>query len=309
MSVLVIAEHDNQDLNPVTLNAVAAAAKLDGPIHILVAGKQASSVADAAAQVAGVEKVLLADGEALEHALAENLAKQVVAVAEPYQHIVFPSSTFGKNVAPRVAALLDVAQISDVLTVISGDEFTRPIYAGNAIATVQCADPKKVLTIRTTAFDAVAASGGQAEVESVTAVEDSGHTRFVGEEIAQSDRPDLTAAEVVVSGGRGLGSAENFQLVEQLATKLGAAIGASRAAVDAGYAPNDWQVGQTGKIVAPQLYIALGISGAIQHLAGMQDSKVIVAINKEPEAPIFSVADYGIVGDLFDIVPELIEAL
>lgn len=309
MSVLVIAEHDNQDLNPVTLNAVAAAAELDGPIHILVAGKQASSVADAAAQVAGVEKVLLADGEALEHALAENLAKQVVAVAEPYQHIVFPSSTFGKNVAPRVAALLDVAQISDVLTVISGDEFTRPIYAGNAIATVQCADPKKVLTIRTTAFDAVAASGGQAEVASITAVEDSGHTRFVGEEIAQSDRPDLTAAEVVVSGGRGLGSAENFQLVEQLATKLGAAIGASRAAVDAGYAPNDWQVGQTGKIVAPQLYIALGISGAIQHLAGMQDSKVIVAINKDPEAPIFRVADYGIVGDLFDIVPELIEAL
>lgn len=309
MSVLVIAEHDNQDLNPVTLNAVAAAAELDGPVHILVAGKQARSVADAAAQVTGVEKVLLADGEALEHALAENLAKQVVAAAEPYQHIVFPSSTFGKNVAPRVAALLDVAQISDVLTVISGDEFTRPIYAGNAIATVQCADPKKVLTIRTTAFDAVAASGGQAEVESVTAVEDSGHTRFVGEEIAQSDRPDLTAAEVVVSGGRALGSAENFELVEQLATKLGAAIGASRAAVDAGYAPNDWQVGQTGKIVAPQLYIAVGISGAIQHLAGMQDSKVIVAINKDPEAPIFSVADYGIVGDLFDIVPELIEAL
>lgn len=309
MSVLVIAEHDNQSLNPVTLNAVAAAAQLTGPVHILVAGKDAQSVADAAAQVVGVEKVLLAESEALEHALAENVAKQVVQLAEPYQHILFPSSTFGKNVAPRVAALLDVAQISDVLTIISDAEFTRPIYAGNAIATVACADPKLVLTIRTTAFDAVADSGGQAEVASVDAVDDSGHTRFVGREIAQSDRPDLTAAEVVVSGGRGLGSAENFQLVEQLATKLGAAIGASRAAVDAGYAPNDWQVGQTGKIVAPQLYVAVGISGAIQHLAGMQDSKVIVAINKDPEAPIFSVADYGIVGDLFELVPELIEAL
>ena len=309
MSVLVIAEHDNQTLNPATLNTIAAAAQLQSPIHVLVAGQEAQSVADAAAQIDGVEKVLLAQGAALEHGLAENVAKQVLQQAEGYSHILFPSTTFGKNVAPRVAALLDVAQISDVLSVISADSFTRPIYAGNAIATVECTEPKKVLTVRTTAFDAVADSGGNATVETVDAVEDSGKSRFVGREIAQSDRPDLAAAQIVVSGGRGLGSAENFKLVDDLAAKLGAAVGASRAAVDAGYAPNDWQVGQTGKIVAPQLYIALGISGAIQHLAGMKDSKVIVAINKDPEAPIFSVADYGLVADLFEAVPELIEAL
>src|SRR5690625_4448794 len=309
MSVLVIAEHDNKTLNPATLNTVAAAQALEGPVHILVAGHDAQAVADAAAQVAGVEKVLLADAAALEHDLAENVAKQVQAVAEPYNHILFPSTTFGKNVAPRVAALLDVAQVSDVTAVLSANTFTHPIYAGNALETVECSDPKVVLTIRGTAFDAAPDSGGSAAVESVEAVADSGLSRFVGREIAQSDRPELTAAEVVVSGGRGLGSAENFKLIDELAAKLGAAVGASRAAVDAGYAPNDWQVGQTGKIVAPQLYIAVGISGAIQHLAGMQDSKVVVAINKDPEAPIFGVADYGLVVDLFEALPELIESL
>lgn len=309
MSILVIAEHDNQQLNPATLNAISAAAQLEGPIHVLVAGNEAQAVADAAAQVAGVEKVLLAENESLVHGLAENVAKQVLSVAQPYTHILFPSTTFGKNVAPRVAALLDVAQISDVMSVISTDTFTRPIYAGNAIATVQCADEKLVLTIRTTAFDAAVDSGGEGQVESVEAVDDSGLSRFIGREIAETDRPDLASAEVVISGGRGLGSAENFKLIDNLAAKLGAAVGASRAAVDAGYAPNDWQVGQTGKIVAPQLYIAVGISGAIQHLAGMKDSKVIVAINKDPEAPIFSVADYGLVADLFEAVPELIDAL
>lgn len=309
MSVLVIAEHDNQSLNAATLNTVAAAQKLDGPIHVLVAGKGAQAVADAAAQVAGVEKVLLAESDGLEHGLGENVSKQVLAVADAYKHILFPSTTFGKNVAPRVAALLDVAQVSDVTEVVAADTFTHPIYAGNALETVQCADEKIVLTIRTTAFDAVANSGGSGTVETIDAVEDSGLSRFVGREVAQSDRPDLASADVVVSGGRGLGSAENFKLIDDLAAKLGAAVGASRAAVDAGYAPNDWQVGQTGKIVAPQLYIAVGISGAIQHLAGMQDSKVIVAINKDPEAPIFSVADYGLVADLFEAVPELIEAL
>lgn len=309
MSVLVIAEHDNKTLNPATLNTVAAAQALEGPVHILVAGHDAQAVADAAAQVAGVEKVLLADAAALEHDLAENVAKQVQAVAEPYNHILFPSTTFGKNVAPRVAALLDVAQVSDVTAVLSANTFTHPIYAGNALETVECSDPKVVLTIRGTAFDAAPDSGGSAAVEAVEAVADSGLSRFVGREIAQSDRPELTAAEVVVSGGRGLGSAENFKLIDELAAKLGAAVGASRAAVDAGYAPNDWQVGQTGKIVAPQLYIAVGISGAIQHLAGMQDSKVVVAINKDPEAPIFGVADYGLVADLFEALPELIESL
>ncbi|HLR82960.1 MAG TPA: FAD-binding protein [Paenalcaligenes sp.] len=309
MSVLVIAEHDNQSLNAATLNTVAAAQKLDGPIHVLVAGKDAQAVADEAAQVAGVEKAFLAEGDGLEHGLAENVAKQVLAIADAYQHILFPSTTFGKNVAPRVAALLDVAQVSDVTDVLAADTFTHPIYAGNALETVQCADEKVVLTIRTTAFDAVDTSGGSGEVETIDAVQDSGLSRFVGREIAQSDRPDLAAAEVVISGGRGLGSAENFKLIDDLAAKLGAAVGASRAAVDAGYAPNDWQVGQTGKIVAPQLYIAVGISGAIQHLAGMQDSKVIVAINKDPEAPIFGVADYGLVADLFEAIPELIEAL
>src|SRR5690625_81803 len=309
MSVLVIAEHDNQSLNAATLNTVAAAQKLDGPIHVLVAGKGAQAVADEAAKVAGVEKVFLAEGDGLEHGLAENVSKQVLALADAYQHILFPSTTFGKNVAPRVAALLDVAQVSDVTEVLAADTFTHPVYAGNALETVQCVDDKVVLTVRTTAFDAVAAEGGTADVESIDAVADSGLSRFVGREIAQSDRPDLAAADIVISGGRGLGSAENFKLIDDLAAKLGAAVGASRAAVDAGYAPNDWQVGQTGKIVAPQLYIAVGISGAIQHLAGMQDSKIIVAINKAPEAPIFSVADYGLVADLFEAVPELIEAL
>src|SRR5690625_4339554 len=285
MSVLVIAEHDNQSLNAATLNTVAAAQKLDGPIHVLVAGKDAQAVADEAAQVAGVEKAFLAEGDGLEHGLAESVPKQVLASAHTYHDILFPSTTFGKNVAPRVAALLDVAQVSDVTDVLAADTFTHPIYAGNALETVQCADEKVVLTIRTTAFDAVDTSGGSGEVETIDAVQDSGLSRFVGREIAQSDRPDLAAAEVVISGGRGLGSAENFKLIDDLAAKLGAAVGASRAAVDAGYAPNDWQVGQTGKIVAPQLYIAVGISGAIQHLAGMQDSKVIEPSTKTPKPP------------------------
>lgn len=309
MSILVIAEHDNTELKNATLNTVAAAEKIGGDIHILVAGHQATTVAEAAAQVPGVTKVLVADSEALAHGLAENVAAQVLEVAGDYSHILFPATASGKNIAPRVAAKLDVAQISDVVAVESADTFVRPIYAGNAIATVQCVDPKLVLTVRPTAFDAVAATGGSAEKQAVAAVSDFGKTKFVGREFAKSDRPDLADAVVVVSGGRGLGSKENFALVDALADKLGAAVGASRAAVDAGYAPNDWQVGQTGKIVAPQLYIAVGISGAIQHLAGMKDSKVIVAINKDPEAPIFSVADYGLVADLFEVLPELTQAL
>lgn len=309
MSILVIADHDNVELIGATLNAVAAAAELGGDIHVLVAGSNASAVADAAAQIAGVSKVLLADGPALADGLAENVAAQVLAVADSYKHIVFASTAAGKNVAPRVAAKLNVAQISDILSVESADTFTRPIYAGNAIATVQCADNKLVITVRTTAFDAVAATGGSATVENIDVVSDSGKSSFVNREVAKSDRPDLAGADIVVSGGRGLGSKENFALIDALADKLGAAVGASRAAVDAGYAPNDWQVGQTGKIVAPQLYVAVGISGAIQHLAGMKDSKVIVAINKDPDAPIFSVADYGLVGDLFELVPELTQGL
>lgn len=309
MSILVIADHDNVELIGATLNAVAAAAELGGDIHVLVAGSNASAVADAAAQIAGVSKVLLADGPALADGLAENVAAQVLAVADSYKHIVFASTAAGKNVAPRVAAKLNVAQISDILSVESADTFTRPIYAGNAIATVQCADSKLVITVRTTAFDAVAATGGSAAVENIDVVSDSGKSSFVNREVAKSDRPDLAGADIVVSGGRGLGSKENFALIDALADKLGAAVGASRAAVDAGYAPNDWQVGQTGKIVAPQLYVAVGISGAIQHLAGMKDSKVIVAINKDPDAPIFSVADYGLVGDLFELVPELTQGL
>lgn len=309
MSILVIAEHDNVELKSATLNTVAAAAKLGTDIHVLVAGENVSAVAASAAQIAGVQKVLLADGPALANALAENVAAQVLVLADSYSHILFPATASGKNVAPRVAAKLDVAQISDVLGVESADTFTRPIYAGNAIATVQCADPKLVLTVRPTAFDAVAATGGSAVVETVDAVNDTTKSSFVSREVAKSDRPDLADATVVVSGGRGLGSKENFALVDALADKLGAAVGASRAAVDAGYAPNDWQVGQTGKIVAPQLYIAVGISGAIQHLAGMKDSKVIVAINKDPEAPIFSVADYGLVADLFEVLPELTQTL
>ncbi|WP_306574855.1 electron transfer flavoprotein subunit alpha/FixB family protein [Oligella urethralis] len=310
MTNLVIAEHDNSSLKPATLNTVAAAAKLGGDVHILVAGKGAQAVAEAAAKVAGVSKVLLADGDSLEHFLAENVAEQVLAVvADDYSHVLFPATANGKNVAPRVAAKLDVAQITDIIAVESADTFQRPIYAGNAIATVQVEGAKKVLTVRTTAFDAVAAEGGAAEIVTIDAVADSGLTKFVGRQVVASDRPELTAAEVIVSGGRGVGSQENFAIIEKLAEKLGAAVGASRAAVDAGYAPNDLQVGQTGKVVAPQLYIAVGISGAIQHLAGMKDSKVIVAINKDAEAPIFGVADYGLVADLFQAVPELTEKL
>ncbi len=310
MTALVIAEHDHASIKGATLNTVTAAAACGGEVHVLVAGHNAAAAAEAASKIAGVAKVLHADGEAFAHGLAENLAAQVLALAGSYSHILFPATASGKNVAPRVAAKLDVAQISDITRVDSPDTFERPIYAGNAIAVVQSGDEKKVITVRTTGFDAAAAEGGSAAVETVAATADSGKSSFVGQEIAKSDRPELTAAKVVVSGGRALGSAEKFnELIVPLADKLGAAIGASRAAVDAGYAPNDLQVGQTGKIVAPQLYIAAGISGAIQHLAGMKDSKVIVAINKDPEAPIFSVADYGLEADLFQAVPELIKAL
>lgn len=309
MTNLVIAEHDNAQLKGATLNTVAAAAQIGGDVHVLVAGGGAQAVAEQAAQIAGVSKVLLADAPHLADGLAENVAEQVLALAKDYSHILFAATASGKNVAPRVAAKLDVGQISDIIAVESPDTFQRPIYAGNAIATVQSADAVKVVTVRTTGFDAVAAQGGSAAVESVAAVADSGLSSFVGREVAKSDRPELTAAKIVVSGGRGMGSAENFKILDPLADKLGAALGASRAAVDAGYAPNDWQVGQTGKIVAPQLYVAIGISGAIQHLAGMKDSKVIVAINKDAEAPIFGVADYGLVADLFQAVPELVSAL
>ena len=309
MTVLVIAEHDNASLKGATLNTVTAAAQLGGDIHVLVAGHNAGAAAAAAAQIAGVAKVLHADGESLAHGLAENVAAQVLSIAGQYSHILFPATAAGKNVAPRVAARLDVAQVSDVTKVVGADTFERPIYAGNAIATVQSGDAVKVLTVRGTAFDA-AAQGGSAAVETVAAVADSGKSGFVRSEIARSERPELTAAKIIVSGGRALGSAEKFnEVMTPLADKLGAAIGASRAAVDAGYAANDLQVGQTGKIVAPQLYVACGISGAIQHLAGMKDSKVIVAINKDAEAPIFSVADYGLEADLFVAVPELVKAI
>jgi len=310
MASLVIAEHDNKSIKGATLNTVTAAAACGGEVHVLVAGHNAGAAAQAAAGIAGVAKVLHAEAPAFEHGLAEPLAAQVVALAAGYSHLVFPATAAGKNVAPRVAATLDVGQVSDVTKVLSPDTFERPIYAGNAIATVQSTDATKVLTVRTTGFDPAAASGGSAAVESVTAVADAGLSSFVGSEIAKNDRPELTAAKIIVSGGRAMGSSEKFhEVLEPLADKLGAALGASRAAVDAGYAPNDWQVGQTGKIVAPQLYIACGISGAIQHLAGMKDSKVIVAINKDPEAPIFSVADYGLEADLFTAVPELVQAL
>ena len=310
MTALVIAEHDNQSIKGATLNTVTAALQAGGDVHVLVAGHNAGAAAASAAQIAGVSKVIHADSEALAHGLAENVAAQVLAMAANYSHIVFPATAGGKNAAPRVAAKLDVAQISEISKVISADTFERPIYAGNAIATVQSADATKVITVRTTGFDAAAATGGSAAVESVAVQADSGKSAFVGSEIAKSDRPELTAAKIIVSGGRALGSSEKFnEVLTPLADKLGAALGASRAAVDAGYAPNDWQVGQTGKIVAPSLYVACGISGAIQHLAGMKDSKVIVAINKDPEAPIFSVADYGLEADLFAAVPELIAAL
>jgi electron transfer flavoprotein alpha subunit len=308
MSILVIAEHDNVQLKAATLNVVAAAAKIGGDIHVLVAGANAATVAQQAAKIAGVSKVLLAESPALSDGLAENVAEQVLALAPGYSHILFAATASGKNVSPRVAARLDVAQISEIQSVLSADTFERAIYAGNAVATVQSADPVKVITVRTTGFDA-APEGGSASVESVTPAASVGLSTFVGREVAKSDRPELAGAKVVVSGGRGMGSAENFKILDPLADKLGAALGASRAAVDAGYAPNDWQVGQTGKIVAPQLYVAIGISGAIQHLAGMKDSKVIVAVNKDAEAPIFGVADYGLVADLFTAVPELVTSL
>jgi electron transfer flavoprotein alpha subunit len=310
MSVLVIAEHDHGTLKPATLNTVTAALQCGGEVHVLVAGHNAGGAAQAAAQIQGVARVLLADAPQLAEQLAENVAAQVIALAGDYSHLLFPATAHGKNVAPRVAALLDVAQISDAIKVLGADTFERPIYAGNAIATVQSLDRVKVITVRTTGFDAAAASGGSAALQAAAAVADSGLSAYLGSEIAKNDRPELTAAKVIVSGGRAMGSTDKFnQVLMPLADKLGAALGASRAAVDAGYAPNDWQVGQTGKIVAPNLYIACGISGAIQHLAGMKDSKVIVAINKDPEAPIFSVADYGLEADLFTAVPELVKAL
>ena len=309
MAALVIAEHNNAELNPATLNAIAAASAIGSEVDVLVAGSECQAVADAAAAVAGVRKVLLSDASHYASALAENLAPLVVAVAGDYEHLLAAATTTGKNVMPRVAALLDVAQISDIIGVEDNDTFVRPIYAGNIIATVKSSDAKKVITVRTTAFDAAADSGGSGSIESCDAVADAQLSAFVGEELTKSDRPELTAADIIVSGGRGVGSSENFAVIEQLADKLGAAVGASRAAVDAGYVPNDYQVGQTGKVVAPTLYVAVGISGAIQHLAGMKDSKVIVAINKDEEAPIFGVADYGLVGDLFKEVPAMVEAL
>ncbi|WP_273027912.1 electron transfer flavoprotein subunit alpha/FixB family protein [Massilia timonae] len=308
MVALVIAEHDNGSLKGATHHTVTAAAQCGGDVHVLVAGSNCGAAAEAAAQIAGVSKVLVADAPHFADGLAENVAEQILAVASEYSHILAPATAYGKNILPRVAAKLDVAQISEITKVDSPDTFERPIYAGNAIATVQSGDKVKVITVRGTAFDA-AGAGGSAAIENVTAVADSGTSTFVGRELAKSDRPELTAAKVIVSGGRGIGSADNFKILEPLADKLGAAMGASRAAVDAGFVPNDWQVGQTGKIVAPTLYIAVGISGAIQHLAGMKDSKTIVAINKDPEAPIFSVADYGLVGDLFEVVPELVKEL
>ncbi len=309
MTALVIAEHDNASIKSATLKAITAAKQAGGDVHVLVAGSNAGAAAAAAAQIAGVTKVLHADGAQFADGLAENVAAQVLAVASGYSHIVFPATAAGKNVAPRVAAKLDVSQVSEITKVVSNDTYQRPIYAGNAIATVQSADAVKVLTVRGTAF-AAAGNGGSAAVETVAAVADSGTSAFVGREVTKSERPELTAAKIVVSGGRALGSADKFnEVMSPLADKLGAALGASRAAVDAGYAPNDLQVGQTGKIVAPQLYVACGISGAIQHLAGMKDSKVIVAINKDPEAPIFQVADFGLEADLFSAVPELIQAL
>ncbi|MBC7620410.1 MAG: electron transfer flavoprotein subunit alpha/FixB family protein [Candidatus Saccharibacteria bacterium] len=310
MTALVIAEHDNASIKGATLNTVTAAAQAGGDVHVLVAGSNAGAAAAAAAQISGVSKVIHIEDAGLAHGLAENVTAQVLAIASAYSHIVFPATASGKNIAPRVAAKLDVGQVSDITRVISPDTFERPIYAGNAIATVQALDSVKVLTVRTTGFDPAAAMGGSAATETLAAVAASASVTFVGSEIARNDRPELTAAKIIVSGGRALGSSEkSMEVLTPLADKLGAALGASRAAVDAGYAPNDWQVGQTGKIVAPQLYVACGISGAIQHLAGMKDSKVIVAINKDGEAPIFSVADYGLEADLFVAVPELVAAL
>lgn len=305
MTILVIAEHDNKELKPVTLNTLAAAQAIGGDAHLLVAGAGCQAVADAAAQVSNVSKVLLADNDAYEHQLAENTSKLVISIAANYSHILASATTTGKNFLPRVAALLDVNQISDIISVEAEDTFKRPVYAGNAIATVKSSDTTKVITVRGTAFDPVDGSGGAAEIEMLSESCSSGLSSFVSEELAKSDRPELTAASVVISGGRGMGNGDNFELLNKVADKLGAAVGASRAAVDAGFVPNDMQVGQTGKMVAPELYIAVGISGAIQHLAGMKDSKIIVAINKDEEAPIFQVADYGLVADLFDAIPEL----
>jgi len=309
MTILVFAEHDNQSLKKATLSTIAAAQRIGGEIHVLVAGHHCADAASAASQVSGVAKVLHADAPQLDDELAENVAALIVSIAQRYTHLLAPATSNGKNVMPRAAALLDSQQISEIIAVEAPDTFVRPIYAGNALATVKSTDAIKVITVRATGFDAVAATGGAAPVEALAAPADAGLSSFVGREVAKSERPELTSARVVVSGGRGLGSGENFKLLEPLADALGAAMGASRAAVDAGFVPNDWQVGQTGKIVAPELYIAIGISGAIQHLAGMKDSRVIVAINKDEEAPIFQVADYGIVGDLFKIIPELIEEL
>jgi electron transfer flavoprotein alpha subunit len=310
MSVLVLAEHDNKAIRKATLNAVAAAQKLGSDVHVLVAGQDAAQAAKAASQIAGVGKVLHADAPHLGEFLAENVAALVVSLAKGYTHVLAPATSNGKNVMPRAAALLDAQQISEVVAIEGADTFVRPIYAGNALATVKSKDPIKMVTVRTTAFDAVAATGGSAAIEQVAAPGDGGLSSFVGRELSKSERPELTAAKIIVSGGRGMGSGENFtKVLEPLADKLGAAMGASRAAVDAGFVPNDWQVGQTGKIVAPDLYIAVGISGAIQHLAGMKDSRVIVAINKDEEAPIFQVADYGLVGDLFQLVPNVVEEL
>lgn len=309
MSILIIAEHDGGSIKPSTLNTVTAAQKIGGDIHVLVAGNGVDGAAKAASEINGVSKVLKADASHLDHELAENLTDVITSLAGDYSHILAPASTFGKNVMPRVAAKLDLQQISDIIDVVDGDTFVRPIYAGNAIATVKSSDAKKIITVRATGFDKADASGGSASVEDAGTGEDKGISKFVSQELSKSERPELTSAGIVISGGRGMGSGENFNLIEKIADKLGAAIGASRAAVDAGFVPNDYQVGQTGKVVAPDLYIAVGISGAIQHLAGMKDSKVIVAINKDEEAPIFQVADYGLVADLFDVLPELEQKL
>jgi electron transfer flavoprotein alpha subunit len=309
MSILIVAEHDNSSIKPATLNTVAAAQAIGGDIVLLIAGENCADAAQAAASIEGVSKVLCADNAVYGHQLAENVSLLLAEIAADYSHVLAPATTTGKNILPRVAALLDVAQISDVIAVESDDTFKHPIYAGNIIETIQSADAIKVITVRITAFDGVAAEGGSASVEQISSAHDAASSSFVGEEIAKSDRPELTAADIVISGGRGMQNGENFHLLEAVADKLGAAVGASRAAVDAGFVPNDMQVGQTGKIVAPELYIAVGISGAIQHLAGMKDSKVIVAINKDEDAPIFQVADYGLVADLFDVLPELNSSL